>query len=77
MLCEFIRSPSPRRSLCWHCAHLDSRDIRVAKRSQVSYTCGLHRRAPYVDRCAFFMREPGADDDRQRRGRWRVAGVAH
>jgi hypothetical protein len=28
------------------------------------------------DRCAFFVRETGTDDDRQRRGRWRVAGVA-
>ena len=78
MLCEFISSPAPRRALCWLCARLDMRDISVAKHPQVAYTCGWNPiRAPYVDRCAFFMREPGTDDDRQRRGRWRVVGTAH
>jgi hypothetical protein len=77
MLCEFIRSPASRRSLCWWCARLDIRDIRVAKRPQVSYTCGWNPiRALRVDRCEHFRREPGADDALQRRGRWRVAGVA-
>ena len=77
MLCEFIRSPAPRRPLCWYCARLNIRDIRVAGRPEVAYTCGWNPiRAPYVDRCAFFIREPGADDREQRRGRWRVAGVA-
>src|SRR5438105_1904357 len=47
--------------------------IRVAGRPQVSYTCGLHFRAPNVERCAFYERlvagEPGrilakADADR-------------
>jgi hypothetical protein len=75
---EFIRSPAPRRPLCWLCARLDIREIRVAKRPQVSYTCGCNPiRAPLVDRCQFFLREPGADDRAQRRGRWRVAGTAH
>jgi hypothetical protein len=30
-------------------------------------------RAPQVDRCAFFMREPGADDAMQRRGPWLIS----
>jgi len=37
-------------------------------------------RAPYVDRCAFYMREiggPRGDDRAQRRRRWRVVGTAH
>jgi hypothetical protein len=77
MLCEFIRSPVVRRPLCWRCARLDIRDIRVASRPQVSYTCGWNPiRAPRVDRCQSFLREPGADDAMQRRGRWRIAGVA-
>ena len=64
MRCEFIRSPARRRPLCWYCSRLDIRDIRVAKRHEVSYTCGWNPiRAPRVDRCQFFMREPGADDD--------------
>jgi hypothetical protein len=75
MRCEFVRSPVPRRPLCWLCARLDIRDIWVAKRPQVSYTCELHIRAPNVDRCQFFRREPGADNATQSRGRWRVAGV--
>jgi hypothetical protein len=33
-------------------------------------------RAPHVDRCAFFMRELGADDGMQPHGRWRVVGIA-
>jgi hypothetical protein len=77
MRCELVASPRPRRPLCPYCARLDIRDIRVAGRPQVSYTCGLHVRAPRVDRCAFYLREPGADDDRQRTGRWRVVGTAH
>ena len=76
MICEFVRSPAPRRPLCWRCARLDIRDITVARRAQVSYTCGLHVRAPRVDQCRFFMREPGADDTLQPRGRWRVVGLA-
>jgi hypothetical protein len=77
MCLEFIRSPGPRRPLRWLCARLDIRDISVAKRPQVNYTCGWNPiRAPHVDRCAFFIREPGTDDDRQRPGRWRVAGAA-
>jgi hypothetical protein len=56
---EFVRSPAPRRPLCWYCSRLDIRDIRVAKRPQVSYTCGWNPvRAPRVDRCQFFLREP-------------------
>jgi hypothetical protein len=59
MRCEFVRSPRGG-PLCWFCSRLDIRDIHVAKRPQVSYTCGWNPiRAPYVDRCAFFMREPG------------------
>ena len=77
MLCESVRSPAPRRPLCWLCARLDIRDITVAKQPQVSYMCGWNPiRAPYVDRCAFYMREIGADDRVQPRGRWRVVGVA-
>jgi hypothetical protein len=76
MLCELGRSPAPRRSLCWYCARLDIRDIFIVKRADVSYTCGWHKRAPRVDRCEFFQREPGADDRAQRPGRWRVAGIA-
>jgi len=76
MQCEFIRSPVPRRTLCWLCAKLTIRDIRVAGKPRVSYTCGMHIRCPAVNACRFFVREPGADDDRQRRGRWRVAGTA-
>ena len=71
MNCEFLRSPATRRPLCWYCSRLDVRAIRVATRHQVSYTCGLHVRAPNVDR---YRREPGADDTRHRRGRWRVVG---
>jgi hypothetical protein len=49
MLCEFVRSPVPRRGLCWLCARLDIRDISVAKRPRVSYTCGWNPiRAPYA-----------------------------
>ena len=71
-VCEFIRSPRPRRPLYWICARLDVRDIRVAKEARVSYTCGWNPiRAPRVNRCEFFRREPGADDDLKRRGRWR------
>jgi hypothetical protein len=39
------------------------RDIRVAGRPQVSYTCGLHFRAPNVERCPFYVRLVGGDDD--------------
>jgi hypothetical protein len=76
MLCEFVRSFAPRRPLCWLCARLDIRDIRFAKRAEVSYTCGLHIRAPHVNRCRYFGRELGTDDRSQPRGRSRVAGVA-
>ena len=77
-LLQFVTSPIPRRPLCWLCARLYIRDIRVAKIPQVSYSCGWNPiRAPRVDRCAFFMREIGADDRAQRRGRWRVVGTAH
>jgi hypothetical protein len=76
MQCELVRSPAPRRPLCWFCAKLEIRDILVAKRARVSYLCNLHRRSPNVDRCAFYLREPGTDDDLQRRGRWRVVGCA-
>jgi hypothetical protein len=77
MLCEFVRSPAPRRPLCWRCAKLDIRPILVANRPEVAYTCNMMLRAPYVDRCQFYVREPGADDDMQPRGRWRIIGVAH
>jgi hypothetical protein len=77
MHCEFVRSPVPRRPLCWYCSRLDIRDITVAKQPQVSYTCGWNPiRAPNVDRCQFFMREPGADDRAQRRRRWRAVNTA-
>jgi hypothetical protein len=76
MACTLVRSPRPRRPLCPYCSRLDIRDIRVAGRAQVSYTCGLHVRAPRVDRCAFYVRATGADDDRQRPRRWRVVGTA-
>jgi hypothetical protein len=39
------------------------RDIRVAKRREVGYTCNLHRDAPNVQRCPFYMRLVGGDDD--------------
>ena len=53
------------------------RYFRLKGKNKRPYTGGWNPiRAPRVDRCAYFMREPGADDDRQRRGRWRVAGVA-
>ena len=52
-----------RRGICWRCAKLEIRDIRVAFRPQVSYTCPHHFRAPNVERCQFFERLVGADDD--------------
>jgi len=52
-----------RRGICWHCVKLDMRDIRVAGRPQVSYTCGLNFRAPDVGRCPFYVRLTGSDDD--------------
>ena len=65
---EFIRSPTPRRPLCWLCARLDIRDIWVAKQSRVSYTCGWNPiKAPRVDRCSFFMRAIAAENRPQRR----------
>jgi hypothetical protein len=77
MHCELVTSPRPRRPLCPYCARLDIRDIRVAGRPRVAYTCGWNPiRAARVDRCPFYMREPGADDDRQHPGRWRVVGAA-
>jgi len=77
LLLELVPSPAPRRPLCWFCARLDIRDIRVAKVAQVSYTCGWNPvYAPRVDRCGFYLREPGSNDDLQRRGRWRVVGTA-
>ena len=73
--CELVRSPAPRRLPCWLCARLEIRDISVAKGPQVSYTCRWNPiRAPHVDRCDFFLREPGADDRVRWRGEWRVAG---
>jgi hypothetical protein len=77
MRCELVKVPCPRRPLCWQCARLDIRNIRVGGRPEVAYTCGWNpMRAPRVDRCEFYEREPGGDDDRQPRGRWRVVGVA-
>ncbi|MGI8895901.1 MAG: hypothetical protein ACR2HE_09680 [Casimicrobiaceae bacterium] len=56
---------------------VDIRNISVAGRHRIAYTCGWNPiRAPQVDRCEFFLREPGADYAMQRRGRWRVAGIA-
>jgi len=52
-----------RRGICWHCTKLEMRDISVARRPQVSYTCGLYFRAPNVERCQFFERLVGGDDD--------------
>jgi hypothetical protein len=78
MNCELVRSPAPRRPLCWRCARLTIRGIWVAGRPETSYSCGWNPiRAPDVDRCDFYMREIGADDDVQPRGRWLVVGVAH
>jgi len=51
-----------RRGICWRCAKLDMRDIRVAGRPQVSYTCRLHFRAPNIERFQFFERLVGGDD---------------
>ena len=68
------------RGLCWHCARLSIRDVRVAMAHQVSYTCGLNIRAPEVVHCAWFLREPGANDDAPpamlaRRLRWPLVGT--
>jgi len=52
-----------RRGICWHCDRLEMRDMRVAERPQVSYTCGLNFRAPNVEQCPFYVRLTGGDDD--------------
>jgi hypothetical protein len=54
LLVRFWPIADGRRGICWRCAKLDMRDIRTACRPQVSYTCGLHFRAPNVERCQFF-----------------------
>jgi hypothetical protein len=51
------------RGICWHCDKLDMRDIRVAGRPQVSFTCPSHFRVPNVERCPFYVRLVGGDDD--------------
>lgn len=68
------------RGLCWHCARLSIRDVLVAGVRRVTYTCGLNIRAPEVARCAWFLREPGADDHAPpamlaRRLRWPLVGT--
>lgn len=68
------------RGLCWRCARLSIRDVLVAGVRRVTYTCGLNIRAPEVARCAWFLREPGVDDDappsmRPRRLRWPLVGT--
>jgi len=67
------------RGICWLCARLAIRDVIVARRRVVTYTCGLSVYAPELERCAYFLREPGSDDDvprNSRAGRWRIVGVA-
>ncbi len=68
------------RGLCWRCARLSIRDVLVAGARRVTYTCGLNIRAPEVARCAWFLREPGVDDDTPptmlpRRLRWPLVGT--
>lgn len=66
------------RGICWYCARLAIRDVIVARQLDVLYTCGLCVTAPKIVRCAYFLREPGSDDEvlaARRIGRLQIIGV--